>query len=127
MAHRITNQDVYAVAKSIARDSDVIRAIECHAGSSSYNRSWMFTFHLHNGTEFQHSFWNLALNTAREAHTFLRGMAHMLELQNRANDLDNAPVETPTCPECGIEFPEDSIWCEDCGTRSPDADAMMRV
>lgn len=131
MARRITNKDVYAVAESIVRDSDVIRSIECHAGSSSYNRSWLFTFYLENDEyHYQHSFWNMSLLTAREAHTFLRGMSYMLELQSKHTPVvtepeDSEPVQ-PICPECDIEFPADSLWCE-CGMRHPNADAMMLI
>lgn len=84
MARRITKKDVHAVANAIVEGSDIITSIEVHAGNSSYNHSWMFTFYLTTGVEFQHSFWDLALMTPKEAHMFLQGMAHMLELQRKA-------------------------------------------
>lgn len=84
MARRITYKDVQNVAEAIIRDSDVILAIRIDPGSVEYSRSWMFTFEMEHGREYQHSFWNYSLNTTREAHIFLRGMAHMLELQAKA-------------------------------------------
>lgn len=95
MARRITKKDVYAVADAIVAESDIIRAIKVDAGNSSYNHSWMFTFYLENSTEYQHSFWDLALMTPKEAHMFLRGMAHMLELQAKA---------VTYCDHCGAEL-----------------------
>lgn len=83
MARRIGKVDVYAVAGNIAKCSDIIERIECDPGSSTYSRSWTFTFYLVNGKSFQHSFWNLSLLSSREAFTFLRGMAHMVELTNK--------------------------------------------
>lgn len=84
MTRRITHKDVQNVAEAIIRESDVILAIRIDPGSVTYSRSWMFTFEMAHGKEFQHSFWNLSLDTTREAHIFLRGMAHMLELQHKA-------------------------------------------
>jgi hypothetical protein len=83
MSRRITQKDVIAVVDEIVRESDDIRAIKADPGNSTHNYSWMFTFYLTDGSEHQHTFWNLSLLTAKEAHMFLRGMLYMLGLQRR--------------------------------------------